>query len=126
MSIIVVSLARRAAEQALRPEDQHQNHDRVDDEAADLDLISGRVDLVFADSVVIDEFLASEDGAGFAVVGEPVFDTQYLGEGAGIGIRKGDEALKAKFDTALAALIASGTYKTINDKYMPTDIAPPK
>lgn len=93
-------------------------------EAADLDLISGRVDLVFADLVVVDEFLASEDGAGFVVVGEPVFDTQYLGEGAGIGIRKGDAALKEKFDTALAALIASGAYKAINDKYMQTDIAP--
>ncbi len=95
-------------------------------EAAGLDLISGRVDLVFADSVVVEEFLASDDGAGFEVVGDPVFDTEYLGEGAGIGLRKGDEELKAKFDAALAALIASGTYKTINDKYMSTDIAPPK
>ena len=29
---------RPAAEQALRPEDQHEHHDGVDDEAADLDL----------------------------------------------------------------------------------------
>lgn len=95
-------------------------------EAANLDLISGRVDLVFADSVVIEEFLASEDGAGFAVVGEPVFDTEFLGEGAGIGLRKGDDELKAKFDAAIAALIDSGAYKEINDKYMSVSIAPPK
>ena len=49
---------------------------------------------------------------------------ELLGTGAGIGIRKGDTALKEKFDAALAALIASGEYKTINEKYIPVDIAP--
>ena len=44
--------------------------------------------------------------------------------GAGIGLRKGDTALKDKFDAALAAIIASGEYKTINKKYMPSDISP--
>ena len=94
-------------------------------EAANLDLVSGRVDLVFADSVVIEEFLATPDGAAFAVVGEPVLDPAYLGDGAGIGIRKGDTALKERFDAALAALIASGKYEEINKKYMTTSIMPP-
>jgi lysine-arginine-ornithine-binding protein len=93
-------------------------------EAANLDLASGRVDLVFADSAVVGEFLKSPDGAGFAQVGEPVYDADILGTGAGIGLRKGDTALKEKFDAALAAIIASGEYKTINDKYIPVDIAP--
>ncbi|WP_172327171.1 transporter substrate-binding domain-containing protein [Mangrovicoccus sp. HB161399] len=92
-------------------------------EAATLDLVSGRVDLVFADSVVIEEFLASDDGAGFAQVGEPVSDP-LLGEGAGIGLRKDETELKAKFDAALAAIIASGKYAEINAKYMSSDISP--
>ena len=36
-------------------------------------------------------------------------------------MRKGDTALKEKFDAALAAIIASGEYKTINDKYIPVE-----
>ncbi|WP_108260308.1 transporter substrate-binding domain-containing protein [Mangrovicoccus ximenensis] len=98
-----------------------QYYDTLD--AATLDLVSGRVDLVFADSVVIEEFLASGDGAGFAQVGEPVNDP-ILGEGAGIGLRKDDAELKAKFDEALAAIIASGKYAEINAKYMSSDISP--
>ena len=73
---------------------------------------------------MLNEFLKTPDGAVFAAVGEPVYDTELLGTGAGIGIRKGDTALKEKFDAALAALIASGEYKTINEKYIPVDIAP--
>jgi len=46
------------------------------------------------------------------------------GAGAGIGLRKGDTALKEKFDAALAALIASGEYKKINDQFISVDIAP--
>lgn len=75
---------------------------------------------------MIDGFLKSEDGAGFAVVGEPVVDTALLGEGAGIGLRQGEDELKAKFNDALAALISSGTYKEINDKYISVSIAPPE
>ncbi|MFO1141529.1 MAG: lysine/arginine/ornithine ABC transporter substrate-binding protein [Amaricoccus sp.] len=93
-------------------------------DAANLDLASGRIDLVFADSVVLTDFLGTPDGAKFAAVGDPVDDPEYLGEGAGIGIRKGDDELKAKFNDALAAIIASGEYKTINDKYIPVSILP--
>jgi lysine-arginine-ornithine-binding protein len=104
------------------PDARVQMYDTL--EAANLDLGSGRVDLVFADSAVVNEFLKSPDGAGFAQVGEPVYDAEILGSGAGIGIRKGDTALKERFDAALAAIIASGEYKAINDKYIPVDIAP--
>ncbi len=93
-------------------------------DAANLDLASGRVDLVFANSVVLQDFLDSKDGAGFEAVGEPIYDPEVLGSGAGIGIRKGDDALKTQFNDALKAVIASGEYKTINDKYIPVSILP--
>lgn len=104
------------------PDARVQIYDTSD--AANLDLASGRVDVVFADSAVLNEFLKTPDGAGFAQVGEPVYDEALLGTGAGIGLRKGDTALKEKFDAALAAIIASGEYKAINEKYIPVDIAP--
>jgi lysine-arginine-ornithine-binding protein len=104
------------------PDARIQLYDTSD--AANLDLASGRVDLVFADSVVLREFLETPDGAGFAPVGEPVYDTEILGAGAGIGVRKGDTELKEKFETALAAIIASGEYQTINDTYIPVSVLP--
>ena len=76
---------------------------------------------------VLQDFLATPDGADFAMAGEPVDDPAILGTGAGIGVRKGDDALKQKFNDALkAAIIASGEYKTINDTYIPVSILPPK
>jgi lysine-arginine-ornithine-binding protein len=106
------------------PDGRVQLYDTL--EAANLDLASGRVDVVFADSVVLQEFLKSPDGAGFEQVGEPVLDLEILGLGAGIGVRKGDTELKEKFDAALAAIIASGKYEEINDKHIPVSILPPQ
>lgn len=104
------------------PSARTQFYDTMD--AATLDLGSGRVDAVFADSVVLEEFLATDQGKGFAALGEPVYDKELLGAGAGIGLRKGDDALKAKFNEALAKVIASGEYETINKKYLNVSILP--
>lgn len=93
-------------------------------EAATLDLTSGRVDAVFADSVVLDEFLASDQGKGFVALGEPVYDKDLLGAGAGVGLRKGDDALKQRFNDALAKIISSGQYAEINKKYLSVSILP--
>lgn len=37
-------------------------------------------------------------------------------------MRKGDTALKDKFNTAIAAIRANGKYKEINDKYFDFDV----
>ena len=104
------------------PKARVQSYDTSD--AANLDLASGRVDLVFADSVVLQDFLDGPDGKDFAAVGEPVYDAEVLGTGAGIGLRKDDTELKAKFNDALAAIIASGEYQKINETYIPVSILP--
>ena len=104
------------------PDARVQVYDTSD--AANLDLASGRVDLVFADSVVLQEFLATPDGAGFEAVGEPIYDAELLGTGAGIGVRKGDTELKGRFDAALKAIIDSGEYQKINEAYIPVSILP--
>jgi ABC-type amino acid transport substrate-binding protein len=104
------------------PDARVQSYDTID--AATLDLGSGRVDAVFADSVVIEDFLASDQSAGFAVIGDPVYDREILGTGAGIGLRKDDTELKDAFNAALAAIIENGTYAKINAEYIDVSIMP--
>lgn len=86
-------------------------------ENAYLDLSSGRLDGILADTFVQWEWLKSDAGKSFEFKGDPVFDNDKIG----IAVRKGD-ALREKLNTALAEIIADGTYKKINDKYFPFSI----
>ena len=86
-------------------------------ENAYLDLSSGRVDGVLADTFVNWEWLKSDAGKEFEFKGEPVFDNDKIG----IAVRKGD-ALRERLNKALAEIVADGTYKKINDKYFPFSI----
>ncbi|TVQ52039.1 MAG: ABC transporter substrate-binding protein [Rhodobacteraceae bacterium] len=88
-----------------------------------LDLTSGRCDAIMADSIAIqDGFLATAEGEGFAFFGRPHADPRYHGEGAGIGVRKGETELRDAFSAAIEAIRASGVYGEINDRYFPFDI----
>jgi arginine/ornithine transport system substrate-binding protein len=93
-----------------------------------LDLKSGRVEMSLADQVAIDQgFLSKPDGKGFAFVGPSYDDVKYFGTGSGVGMRKADAAtLGKKFNEAIAAIAADGTFKKLNDKYFPYDISPKK
>jgi lysine-arginine-ornithine-binding protein len=86
-------------------------------ENAYLDLSSGRLDGILADSFVQWEWLKSDAGKNFEFKGDPVFDNDKIG----IAVRKGDE-LREKLNAALAEIVADGTYKKINDKYFPFSI----
>ena len=88
-----------------------------------LDLKSGRVDYVMADSAAIsDGLLKKEGGDAFEFVGPKLTDPKWFGEGAGIAVRKADKDLKEKFNAAILALRANGKYKEINDKYFDFDV----
>lgn len=90
-----------------------------------LELAAGRGDVAFGSSVVSGEaFLKQPEGTGFAQVGEAIFLTEGADGGVGIAIRKGEEDLKAKVNTALAEIMADGSYKTMADKYFEFDIMP--
>ena len=47
-----------------------------------------------------------------------------FGAGTGLGIRKGDTDLTAKFNKALAEALADGTVKKLSEKWFKIDIAP--
>jgi polar amino acid transport system substrate-binding protein len=88
-----------------------------------LDLASGRLDLQVSDLLpMLDWVTNSEDGKCCKLLGEPIMDPQYAGEGTGMAIRQEDQELRQKLNDALAAIIADGTYQAINAKYFPINI----
>ena len=88
-----------------------------------LDAQAGRLDLLLADSVAMAEgFVNTEDGADWEFVGPGFSDPKYFGEGAGIAIRKKDQDLVDKFNAAIEAIRANGTYAEINAKYFEFDV----
>ena len=90
---------------------------------ANMDLVSGRVDLVIADSVVLLEgFLNTDAGKDYEFTGPGFTDAKWYGDGIGIAIRKGDKALVDMFNKAIEKIRASGEYKSINDKYFNFDV----
>jgi arginine/ornithine transport system substrate-binding protein len=88
-----------------------------------LDARAGRLDLLLADSMAMnDGFLKTENGSGWEFVGPAYTDVKYFGEGAGIAVRKQDHDLVDKLNKAIQAIRANGTYKKINDKYFEFDV----
>ncbi len=83
-----------------------------------LDAVSGRVDLLLADSVAMDDgFLRTDKGKDWEFVGPDYSDPKYFGEGAGIAVRKQDKELVAKLNKAIKEIRANGTYDAIAKKY---------
>lgn len=89
------------------PYDSYQN--------AILDLKNGRIDAVFGDTAVVNEWL--KQNQNLTALGEKVTDKAYFGTGLGIAVRQGNSALQQKFNAALDKVKADGTYKTIYSKW---------
>ena len=90
---------------------------------ANADLVSGRVDLVMADSVALLEgFLGTDEGKGFEFVGPDYSDPKFHGDGAGIAIRQGEDDLREAFNAAIQKIREDGTYEKINAKYFDFDV----
>jgi lysine-arginine-ornithine-binding protein len=83
--------------------------------AAYSDLEAGRLDALVSDVYPAFDWL--KDKPNFEFVGEKI----DIDDKIGIAVRKGDP-LKEKFNKALAAIRANGTYAKLNAKYFPFDI----
>lgn len=86
-------------------------------QTAIIDLKNGRLDGVFGDTAVVNEWLKTNPQLGPAT--EKVTDPQYFGTGLGIAVRPDNTALLEKLNNALAAIKADGTYQKINDQWFP-------
>jgi ABC-type amino acid transport substrate-binding protein len=92
-------------------------------EEATLDLVSGRVDMVFADSLKLQTgFLATDDGEAFEFKGPGFSDEKWFGEGIGIAVRKGEDTLKRCFNEAIAKIRENGTYDRISNDHFGMNI----
>jgi len=87
-----------------------------------LDMVNGRLDLQVGDMLPMMAWLKSDDGKCCELVGKPITDAKYIGQGAGIAVRLEDKELLAKLNAAIDAIRADGTYQKINAKYFPIDI----
>ena len=74
-----------------------------------LDLTSGRLDAVFGDGLMLYEWLQTDAGVDYRLVG----DAHRLDEGIGIAVRKEDDELRKRLNIALAAILANATYARI-------------
>jgi arginine/ornithine transport system substrate-binding protein len=92
-------------------------------EEANMDLASGRVDLVIADStVLLGGFLETDAGKDYEFIGPGFTDEQWFGEGIGIAVRKGEDDLRAMFNKAIKGIREKGVYQKINAKYFDFDV----
>ncbi|TKI07460.1 arginine ABC transporter substrate-binding protein [Martelella alba] len=89
------------------PYDSYQN--------AILDLKNGRLDAVFGDTAVVNEWLKKD--ADLATVGDKITDKNYFGTGLGIAVRQDNQALVNQFNTALNKIRQDGTYQTLYQKW---------
>jgi arginine/ornithine transport system substrate-binding protein len=88
-----------------------------------LDIKAGRLDGTVADHVeVTGGFLSKPEGRDYELKGDELFIPKYFGIGAGIGLRKGQDALKNELSAAIKTIRGNGVYKKINDKYFKFDV----
>lgn len=89
----------------------------------DLDLKSGRVDLVIASQSYLSSAIAKPGNEDIVITG-PRFQGGVLGKGVAVGLRKDDAELKAMFDAAIETAKADGTIKALAEKWFGFDITP--
>ncbi|MFZ1727013.1 MAG: transporter substrate-binding domain-containing protein [Albidovulum sp.] len=86
------------------------------------DLAAGRIDATLADSIALGDFVASDAGACCEDKGAVMDDPSILGKGVGVGIRKGDDALREQFNAGIKAIRENGEYDAITKKYFKSNI----
>ncbi len=94
-----------------------------ENEALYLDLVNGRTDIIMTNPMkAYLRFISKEDGAGFEFVSPQVDERKFFGIGVGIGLRQGNDALKARLNGALKTLTENGSLEKYALKYFPFTI----
>jgi polar amino acid transport system substrate-binding protein len=83
------------------------------------DLNAGNLDVILSDGAYASEVIAGSSGA-LEKVGPDVI----LGEGMGVGLRKADDELEAKFNAAIESMKADGSLDDLVIKWFPDKTKP--
>lgn len=86
-------------------------------DAANLDMASGRIDAMVGDIMPMTDWIATQDGGCCERAGDLITDPKYVGDGVGMALRKEDVQLRDRINQSLANIIANGTYQKINAQY---------
>lgn len=94
-----------------------KSFDNADQALADLN--AGNVDVILADGSYLIEVVAGSSGA-LEIVGPEV----VIGGGVGMGLRKSDDELEGKLNTALTEMKKDGTLDALIIKWFPEKVGP--
>ena len=86
------------------------------------DLSAGRVELVLSQIGPAYSFMTSDAGKACKFVGPVLEDAKVFGNGVAFAVRQSDAELLTALNAGIAKVIADGTYKTLNAKYVPFDL----
>ncbi len=89
----------------------------------DLDLSNGRLDIIINSQIALRKSLSTPPLKDFEFVG-PSFMGGVFGGGYGVGLRKGEDQLKAKLETAVRSVVADGTIKRLSEQWLGVDATP--
>ncbi|EHJ94513.1 Cystine-binding periplasmic protein [Vreelandella boliviensis LC1] len=85
------------------------------------DLLSGRLDVILADEIAMMQFLDRNEAEAFEIKATAPLHEAY-GEGIGIGLRQGEDALREALNAAIATVIEGGTCASLSEQYLGTDV----
>jgi hypothetical protein len=116
LGVQVSTVHQTYAQKPISPAPRSSTYQTQDE--ANQDLVAGRIDATQADSLALADFLATDAGkACCELKGAVADDPAMLGLGVGVGLRKGEDALKARFNAASPKILADGTYDEISAGY---------
>ncbi len=90
-------------------------------EQANRDLMAGRIDVILADQIAMQEFVERDDIQGYEIKGMAP-KHEAFGEGIGIGVREGEGQLRQTLSDAIHTVIDNGTCAELSQKYFNQDI----
>jgi len=88
-------------------------------QAALNDLKLQRIDAVFADFAVVNDFLSKEESLALVISRTEAVFVEQFSKGYGIAVKKGNDVLLERLNQGLKVIVENGTYAKIFKEYFP-------